>query len=381
MKQKRTTLRSFIKNFPVESFKKEERPLPDLKELSYDKLYELSGPSFPCEVLSVKDESIYYALKGVSVSRVGKKFFKSVHLVEYLYISPTEVNIDRCKYVHISKFLELAGIDWFKDIPERIRSNYFRSASILKSILVKTIYNEETFYKAIAKRIFHIDISWRVLKRYCESKNYLSLIDLFAFSVKPERGLIRFLDSSYTLQNELRDLLHMAVQLGQTIDFTWSETRIKEEHQKQIEIKQAAEIATKSIKLIYEGFDLPEHIRLLNTELDVFMESTTMHHCLYSCYWNKIKSHRFIAFHMTAPEDCTFSVILKDKIPILEQCHLKYNSTVAKETKELILKFIEDHNFELIKMFDQKTEEDPFDLPLPFYNEDVQVNLDIRDIF
>ena len=367
MKQKRTTLRSFIKNFPIKPFTKEERPFPDLKKLSYEESYKLCGRSRPYEILCVKDESIYYAVKQIYIRRSGKTFFKKVDSLEYIYVDCKSVNVSKCSSFFVEHFLEFAGIDWFKDIPDYVRSNYFRSSSIVKSILVKTIYNEETFYKAIAKRIFHVDLGWRLMKKYCVSQSNLSLVDLFAFTERPQQGLERFLDAGYGTQNTLRDMLNIAVQLNQKIDFNWSDTRLMQEHQKQIEIKQAAEIASKSTRKVYECFDLPEHIHLLNTEHDVFMEGSTMHHCLYNCYWKKIKMHRLIAFHMTAPEDCTFSVVLSDDTPVLDQCHLKYNQPVAERTRNIIETFIRDNRAELKEMFYQKIakseEFDDFSLP------------------
>ena len=383
MKQTRTTLRKFIKDFPVKSMTTETQPFPDLSALSYKEAYKLSTEGFRSfRILSVKEESIYCALKVVSVARSGRKFYKKSEIREYLYIGPSEVNIKRSSYDEIEFLLQLAQIDWFKDIPQHVTHRYFLSSSILKSILVRTIYNEETFYKAIAKRIYHIDISWRAMKKFCESEYlHINLVDVFAFCVRPERGLMRFMEAPFELRQEMIDMLTMAVQLNQMIDFCWSEARIHEEHQKQIEIKQAAEIARKSRTPIYNGFDTPDNIKLLNTELDVFMEGTRMHHCLYSCYWNRIKSHKFIAFHMTVPEDCTFSVILcNDKHPILEQCHLKHNRSVSKETRDQILKFIEDNSSQLKEMFNQKVEEDSFDLFAPIHV-DLDNDLDFNLIF
>ena len=77
MKQKRTTLKKFIKDFPLKSFKEENVTFPDLKTLSYNELYELSsrgGNHYT--VLSAKEDSIYYAVKSSSIQRSGKRFYK-----------------------------------------------------------------------------------------------------------------------------------------------------------------------------------------------------------------------------------------------------------------------------------------------------------------
>ena len=361
MKQKRTTIRSFIKNFPVKSFQTEIEPFPNLKTTPYTELYSLCSTSRCYTVLSVKDESIYYAKKYIYIRRFGKNFYKENATGGYLYINPKEFNIKTLHESDIREFLKLAGIDWFKDIPASEITRYFTYPSILKSILIKSIYNEETFYKAIAKRVYRIDISWRLMREFCAYPfPNINLKDIFTFCMHPEQSLSTYMHGSGDFKRELEDLLRMAVQLNQTIDFTWSKNRIRQEHQKQIEAIQAKEVASKSTKQIYNAFRTPSNIKLLNTELDVFVEGQIMHHCLYHCYWERIKAHNFVAFHMTEPEDCTFSVILKEKVPVLEQCHLKYNYPISSKTKLLIESFINDHSNELKGLLDGK-ELEPFE--------------------
>jgi hypothetical protein len=334
MKQKRTTLKKFIKDFPVKPFKEENVTFPDLKTLSYKDLYELSergGNHY--KILSVKEDSIYYAIKSSYIKRTGKRFYKQHQIWGYLYISPTEINIKHGVDIVI-QFLQLLGFNWIEAIPNKIRQQYFKYPSIFKSILIRSIYNEETFYRAIARRIYHIDISWRQMRDYLKLEDYrkISLIDLRDFTKNYNRGLTRFLEADNTLKNLLRDLLANAVKLNQIVDFNWSESRIQGEHQKQIRELNKQEITTKSSEPIYEPFDLPDNIHLLNTELDVFMEGYTMHHCLYSNYWRLIKERSFIAFHMTYPEDCTFSIRRNwtgDGI-IFDQASCVYNACVKE---------------------------------------------------
>ena len=39
-------------------------------------------------------------------------------------------------------------------------------------------------------------------------------------------------------------------------------------------------------------FDYPCHI--LNTEQEVFQEGLDMHHCIYTCYWKRIKNKEYL---------------------------------------------------------------------------------------
>lgn len=356
MKQKRTTLRRFIKNFPTKSFVNGDK-FPSLKGLSYEEAYALfREPSRMYKVLSVKEDSIYYACKTENVSRHGTRFFKQIFTIDYLYIDPTTVNVRRKNPKFVHEFLKLAGITWWVGLSENV-INYFEKPSIFKSVLVKTIYNEETLYKAISRRVYGIDIGWRLMKEWLERSRGvgLSLVDLFAFTRNPEKGLRRYMKESYQMQNILQDLLKMAVALNQVVDFTWSEQRVRAEHQRQIEIKTSKELSSKTKDPIYKCFETPENISILNTEYDVFLEGANMHHCLYTCYWNSIERHKMIAFHMTSPEECTFSIrkstVTSD--PTFDQIHLKYNGIVQSQTYDYAFRFMEEHKSQLKEMFEQ----------------------------
>ena len=360
MRQKRTTLRRFIKNFPTKSLII-GNTFPSLKGLSYDEAFALyREPSRTYKVLSVKEDSIYYACKMESVSRHGNRFYKKSLVVDYLYINPTTIKINRKNPKFIRGFLELAKITWWRDLSMNV-INYLEKPPILKSVLVKTIYNEETLYKAISKRIYGVNIRWRLMKEWLgySGRMNISLIDLFTFTRNPEKGLERYMKEPFQMRTTLRDLLTMAVALNQIVDFTWSEQRILEEHQKQIELKLKREISSKSLEPVYKNvFDTPSNIVLLNTELDVFMEASKMHHCLYHSYWDRIVNHKYIAFHMTSPEECTFSIKnnVINKIPVFDQAHLVNNGCVSAETIRFIDTFITTNRENLEKMFEEGLE-------------------------
>ena len=91
-------------------------------------------------------------------------------------------------------------------------------------------------------------------------------------------------------------------------------------------------------------------IEQLNTEKEVFLEGTNMHHCLYNCYWNRIKSKDYIAFHMSVPEDCTFSFkVLNDKV-VLDQAFLAYDKQISDITKTAIVDFQNRNEADLYKL-------------------------------
>jgi hypothetical protein len=160
------------------------------------------------------------------------------------------------------------------------------------------------------------------------------------------------------------DILSYAIDNNQIIDFTWSTKRLNEEHLRQIRLANAKEISSKEQKPIYDlTFELPKNIELLNTELDIFMEGMKMSHCLYRCYYGKIKKHNYIAFHMTDPEDCTFSFCLKDDKVTFDQIFLKYDMPVKFTTKDIALNFMSEHYDKLKEMFFQPSVDETHAIP------------------
>ena len=90
-------------------------------------------------------------------------------------------------------------------------------------------------------------------------------------------------------------------------------------------------------------------IKLLNTEKSIFHEGKSMCHCLYSCYYERIKCHQYIAFHMTFPESCTFSVKLNhNNEVIMDQIYAKYDKHVSTETEFIAQQFI-DANYDILR--------------------------------
>lgn len=381
MKQKALTLKQFIASIPEGNRIISDQDLPEnFKDLSWEQKYKyVKYPTnIRIRVINVNKEHIYWAIKNKSVRRVGNQIFPQVtNTGIYVYIKSNEVCVRNLDSAHVETFLHDFGIEWFKDIPKGIIANYFTKSSVLRAILTKRIYSEETLYRFIASRLYHLkDISWRAVRTYCKGlvDGYspftgISIYDLKCFTKNVEKSITTYVES--TDRNTLRDLLQCAAELNEVVDFTWSKKRIYEEHQRQIEIINAKEIASKDNKQIYQNVIGTSDIKLLNTEKDVFLEGVNMHHCLYRCYYHKIKAKNYIAFHMSAPEDCTFSVKLVNGFPVLDQIYLKYDRQVQFQTRYLAEHFVEFYKTELYKMFSEGK----------FLKEDQQDNLNPFRLF
>ena len=359
----RTTLRALMKRYPKE--KCFATPRISLVDLSYEDKIELMNNNQYNNThvyFNINDERIYYATFIDMVKRRGNKFFVNSTVNNSIYISPTEVRV-KCDPQRKRDFLKLFGITWFEELPNAIISRFF-TGSILKSILIGTIYNQETFYKAVGKRIFQSKVSWRLLKEYFEKdRAYFNITDLYYFTKNIDdslREIIKQMDSNYNGDrvNLLWDVLQCAVKLNEIVDFNWSDRRLKEEHDRQNKELTERNMAHKSVEPIFdldqfEDFSGFKGAELLNTERDIYLEGANMHHCLYNCYYNRIKDHDYIAFHMKYPEECTFSFRLGEHersgqpTVILDQIFKKYDEHVLLSTKEIAEDFKKKYYYEL----------------------------------
>lgn len=356
-----TTFKKFLKDFPTKGFIKSDNDV-DLSKMTYDQKLKACYVRFDKKVLKVTESYIYYAEIGWIVQRLGKAFFKKECSKDYIYVGLDGITInDRNNNKFILTFLSICGITWVTDLPNNV-IHFLRKKSILKSVLIKTIYNQETFYKAIGKRMFKLNnVGWRTIREYLTSNCFISIFDLNDFTKNAETSIKVFVEASASKRTLLSDLLNCAVQLNEVIDFSWSDNRIQEEHTRQNRLLIEREIISKSDSNIFEEFPTPSNIKLLNTERDIFFEGKNMHHCLYSCYYKKIKNKEYIAFHMTYPEDCTFSFKFNlGNNLYLDQIFLKYDKPVKPDTRQVAIDFLNKYYEEIEKRLKPNTMPDPF---------------------
>ena len=205
------------------------------------------------------------------------------------------------------------------------------------------------------------NVGWRTIREYLTNNCFISIFDLEDFTKNAETSIKVFTESSTSKRTLLSDLLNCAVQLNEVVDFSWSDNRIQEEHTRQNRLLIEREIISKSDSNIFEEFPTPSNIKLLNTERDIFFEGKNMHHCLYSCYYKKIKNKEYIAFHMTYPEDCTFSFKFNRTNSLyLDQIFLKYDKPVKSDTKQVAIDFLNEYYKEIEKRLKPNTMPDPF---------------------
>ena len=363
MKSNSITLRKFIETFPLKSFTKKTNHIPNnFNELSYSRKYSYAFDHVRdvVTVLKVEKDFIFFGTKDVFVTRHGNRIYidGDHEFNAYVRITPTSIKVSKNPSA-VYELLHLLGFKLINDLvnwPKQMMSK----PSILRAILTKRIYNQESFYKAVGCKIFGLkQIPWRMIRDFLTDRYIgFSLIDLkyFTRNVVDSLNVINQKKNSYNSLNIYRDLLSYAIQLNEVVDFTWSDKRINFEHQRQIRKVQLAEIENKENVPIYDTIVEDENIRQLNSELDVFREAQEMSHCLYRCYYNKIKDKKYIAWHMSYPESCTFSIRSADNNDkfTFDQIYAHHDTLVQPETQRLAKEFVNNHKEDIIKALSEK---------------------------
>ena len=350
------TLRQFLKQAPreIHQFTKPEW-FDNFKELSYIQKYNLyinHGPIVE-HFLKSDDEHLYYKKTCHQICRIGRTFFIKKLQIASVYITPKSVKVNFPNKEPFIEFLQLLNIKLWKDIRECSEAYILNKPSIIKDILTGHIYNDETLWKRYALHAFRLkNVSWKDFK-ICYNHNF-NILDLVHFTKNVDNSL-RILAKECELNpygkvTTIRDVLNLAVKLDQVVDLNWSDKRMEQFHQEQIRIDNAIKIANKPQTPIFDQLVGNKHITMLNNEREIYEEGLNMHHCIHSCYFNRIKSRAYIAFHMTFPEDCTFGVKIASGEVILDQIYLKYDRHVQDKTRQTALDFIKKHSKQLSKL-------------------------------
>jgi hypothetical protein len=353
------TLRQFLKQAPreINQFNKPEW-FDNFKGLSYTEKYNLYINQTPMieHFLKSDDEHLYYKKTCHQIYRIGKTFFIKKIQVGSVYITPKSVKINLPSQETFAEFLQLLNIKLWKDTRECLvypEYQLLSKPSILKDILTGHVYNDETLWKRFALHAFKLkNVSWKDFKTCYKNFN---IPDIVHFTKNVDNSL-RIIAAEYKIDPwgprmiTIRDTLNLAVKFDQIIDLNWSNKRLEQFHQEQIRLANALEIASKPQIPIFDQLIGNEHITMLNNEREIYEEGLNMHHCIHSCYFNRIKRQEYAAFHMTFPEDCTFGVKILDGQPFLDQIYLKYDKPVQRETSRIAEKFIEKHNEQLLQL-------------------------------
>lgn len=371
MKKSSITLKQFIKNFSIKPFDKIiSGDIPDnFKDLSYQDKYGFIGHYKTIMYLRCDENHISFGIAQHNVKRSGNRIYISRgEIIRNIYITSKIVKASDGSIVGL--FLKMCNISIFPKESNISNLAYFlQKPAIFRAIITGHIYNLETWYKRIASICYGIkDVDWRTIQVYFQNWNKLglvSLLDIYCFTKNAKVTINRLVNSENI--SEMCDLIKGAIRLNQIVDLSWSDKRIKLEHANQIQKILKMEISNKDDKPIYENCEFSDKsFELLNTESRIFKESEAMHNCLYSCYYERIRHKKYIAFHKSYPETCTIGIIKNNLNEIcIEQARGVRNSIIKESTMQIIKEFVNKNQSILKNMFDS-TESTKVEIDSPF---------------
>lgn len=311
------------------------------KNILYNR--DFHGHTFTEANIVYKEDKIYYAYSEYKIRRGVKYFLKKSAKNGFTFDTTTNKlqiwygkNVQNLIMIQ-NAVLSIVNNNW-------MNNSYwdFMTKSLVEKILAKKITNEQDLAKAILKlhRVkgshskFHTAITERSLSK-----------QRFLIGVNCAKNFDHFLDhhvnNSHDYNNDLFDLERQAVTLNRKIDYTWSEKRIKSEHEawtKELMSIEAESIPDQTVTSL-QRFDglFPNNWEILNTQKRVYIEGKSMNHCVYTNYWDAIKAGNYLAVHIIyGDEEATLGMRLNYDKYNIHQLYTKHNQRVSDEMQNYV---------------------------------------------
>lgn len=294
-------------------------------------------------VIEEKPKGFYYGKYSTTIRRVGNRYFKKTTNEFSCTLKDGKFygNDLQC-YEDKERILSYFFL-WTRHL--NIGTYAFINKRIIKSIFNRKIYNEETLYRSIANQISK-EISWRNMRAFADcgfaGRGDVSIYDLVSCTTNVNEAILRWTTTGdLEERNLIVDYLRYAIWYNEKWNPKWSFNRLTIEHQKQIDRANMQELASKDNSSIYPNPQKVEltdcNVHLLDTELDVYKEGVYMHHCLYRCYWQDIRSYNYMAFHITTinNEEFTLGCHVIDNKLSFNQAYKMYDEPVSDYAKDL----------------------------------------------
>jgi hypothetical protein len=195
---------------------------------------------------------------------------------------------------HIIAHFEL---DWFSNLYQKEAVSRIMSTSILQRCVRGTISNPRQLAKAIISSKTNLRNSGlspeALFKLFNLNSFYIPSIDQILYyvpSIKQPDLYIDYLVAKDNYQDMYADIMSQARILGKKIDMTWSEKRLKEEHNIWTrEIMALSILSVEEHDYEYTETAMPEGLEFIKTNYELFEEGTVMKHCIYTNYAARIK--------------------------------------------------------------------------------------------
>lgn len=291
----------------------------------------------------------YYVKRNIQASITIDKKHKKIY-----YWTGKNYILESPYYELIFKYL---NIDWHKNIPRSVFDHAI-TETMLKKIIFNEVTNPEKFYKAYMSISLKINkksnISWKLVRDALDLSynrfwgNTIPVQRVIKNTTNPNLALNKYINCKDSESLQLfKDILVDAEILGVKINPKWSNKRMQEEHTKMTKNINKMIIGSRSNDVIpykeVEYIKYPnESVRILNSEIDVYNEGVTMHHCLYNSYYNSIVNKSYFAFSAYFPERCTIGIRYNsiNNNFIVDQIYKNFDQPVTTDTKKYFEEWI-----------------------------------------
>ena len=245
--------------------------------------------------------------------------------------------------------LKVFQLDWI--LKERWTLNLLGfKKDLWKDVFTGRITNPEKLCKTISKRYFKGAYSYKSLRGVALVSLPVSLWDIYYHTVNPEEGLKVFLHNHNSRWRPLEDVLRYCKILNTKMDPRWSDKRLSQEHQRQIEQVNALKMESISPEYIADEFHSGGLSLILN-ERECFLEGCSMHNCVHTCYWKKIKRGDYlIAKGMVNGEYVNLGITVNVNDLYLDQVHTIYNGSVISDTRTTCFEWIDNNKEALMEI-------------------------------
>lgn len=239
----------------------------------------------------------------------------------------------------------LPQFDWLKHGNEQLRMHHtILSGAVVRDILIGKLTNCEDIVKQYIKSLHVKNVNWKIFVKYLHG-TYLNIsikwLDMVSTDINATMEILSGCDHHKKL--EIKDMINQSLSLNRKFNPRWSDKRMEEEHLKMTRELMKEEINEKVNTPIYNNcpqFEYP--CKILNSEQEVYQEGLEMHHCIYTCYWSRIRDKRYIGLSFTYPERFTLGLTVTDKGVAYDQAYLKYDKHISDVSKQMVDKFLSD---------------------------------------
>ena len=191
-------------------------------------------------------------------------------------------------------------LDWYNQMSNSLQS--LLNATMLKNMVKGKITNPRDYVKAYLKTSPYkkMNISPEIMYKVFNDHKLNSpkfFRKTIEYSLDPNHAIEMISKANGNVPHFVSDIYMQAAILNRKVNSRWSESRIKEVHSQWT--RDIMEIEIKSLKqedYNHPPIDLPEGLKLISNNYELFEEGTVMKHCIYTNYEFKIKHKKYFAF-------------------------------------------------------------------------------------